>query len=350
MSDKVKQIPLEDITVDARLQMRAEGLDPNIIEEYAENLDKLPPSIVYSDSDGRIWLTEGFHRYDAHKLKKRKTMPCIIRTGEFIEAKLAAIGANYHHGARRSNATKRNAVLALLSEDEWAARSIRWLADQAHVSEELVKAIRSEKTPTRKSQVDAPQEEGQPTEKPADVPIVKKSPEYRQGKDGKMHPADPKNAPIICSRCKRSGKQIADCPACRELNKPPEAIEPKPAATKDPCGIEIPATLLDVFSDPWLSKLIEAADIALERLKPDPASRQLAAKQKMYMKWMNVGNAMAQIKIAYNAIIDYRETLEGGRPFAVCKQCGGRRCKACREAGWIPVNRYEELELEGAES
>ena len=60
-----------------------------------------------------------------------------VRAGTRRDAILFAVGANGDHGLRRTNEDKRRSVLVLLRDEEWGAKSDRWIATQAGVSNRL---------------------------------------------------------------------------------------------------------------------------------------------------------------------------------------------------------------------
>lgn len=55
-----------------------------------------------------------------------------------------SVGANATHGLRRTNADKRRAVETLLRDEEWGAKSDRWIAEKCGVGNQLVGHIRRE--------------------------------------------------------------------------------------------------------------------------------------------------------------------------------------------------------------
>src|SRR5437868_2586103 len=109
MQPRVEQLPIAEIVLDARLQMRM-AMEEAVIQEYAENLDKLPPCKVMLDEGGQRLLYDGWHTLEAFKAKQQTHIPIVITQGSFIEALLAAAGANEEHGLRRTAGDKRKAV------------------------------------------------------------------------------------------------------------------------------------------------------------------------------------------------------------------------------------------------
>src|SRR5437868_6740275 len=125
-----KKINTKDIVRDPRTQMREKDLDPAVVSDYAlamEIGDDFPPLTVFSE-DGKsapFHLADGWYRTAAAE-KAYNAAPDVgvmieanVRKGGMREAMLYAVGANTDHGVRRTNADKRKAVRALLSDDEW---------------------------------------------------------------------------------------------------------------------------------------------------------------------------------------------------------------------------------------
>ena len=95
-------------------------------------------------SDGTDnWLADGFHRYHAFRAADIEDIPVFIRNGTRRDAVLYSVGANAHHGLRRSNEDKRKAVQTLLADPEWAAWSDREIARQCNVAHPFVGSVRS---------------------------------------------------------------------------------------------------------------------------------------------------------------------------------------------------------------
>ncbi len=141
MSD-VKKLKLADLTLDPRLQMRVQ-MDGDTIEEYAEHIDELPPGKVVMDEDGHLYLTAGWHRFEAHKKKGKDVMSCSVREGTFLDALQEAAGENFDHGLRRTNADKHRAVDILLAENSennhgWSGSDV---ARMARVTSQMVNKV-----------------------------------------------------------------------------------------------------------------------------------------------------------------------------------------------------------------
>lgn len=128
---------------DGGTQIRAQA-SMDVAKEYAEAFergDAFPP--VKARYDGtHYWLTDGFHRIMAAELLGAVEMAVEVRSGTRRDAVLDAVGANAEHGFRRTNADKRQAVLVLLEDAEWSAKSDREIARLAKVDPGVVGRLR----------------------------------------------------------------------------------------------------------------------------------------------------------------------------------------------------------------
>ncbi len=110
------RIPIDKVERDfARYQIRQENCD-DTVAQYAENIEVLPPVDVHKLPDGRLVLTNGFLRLEAHILDGRDTINATVHVGTEKEAEEFAIAANTKHGrpltaAERDEAVRRLAVL-----------------------------------------------------------------------------------------------------------------------------------------------------------------------------------------------------------------------------------------------
>lgn len=124
------------------LQLRAHGTDDKVVADYKELLDKLTPVLLFRERADLFWLADGHHTFAAYAGLGKTEIPAEVREGDYRAAKLAAIGANADHGLHRTQADKRRAVEALLSDAEWSTWSNVAIAKAAHVSESLVRTMR----------------------------------------------------------------------------------------------------------------------------------------------------------------------------------------------------------------
>jgi len=161
-------VDINAIQIDYDIQLR-ESTNTDLINEYAEKFDELPPLKVFYDGS-KFWLADGFHRIAAAKKIERKKVLCEVEDGTKRDAILYACGANANHGLRRTNADKRRAVERLLRDEEWSQWSDRRIAEATGVSNQFVSNLRKE----RRDQVST---------------VDTLEPVVRKGRDGKEYQA-----------------------------------------------------------------------------------------------------------------------------------------------------------------
>jgi hypothetical protein len=315
MRSGVESVPLKDIKLDDRLQMRVFGISQEVVDEYAEVLDELPPARVVSDGKTK-WLTEGWHRYYAHQKAGKEAMPCQVQKGDFLDALLEAAAANASHGYRRSPDDKRKAVLALIEEERkgnhgWSNRQI---ATFCRVDEKLVRrmkkemdevenaASRNNDSPGSLFNDENPASEAEP-DRVDDEPEAPEGEELTYEQDG--NDDEEKQAEEV--PCDEEGKPL-----------PPQAI-----------GAFNMLPDLRVFF-----KLLDQAARKCEEIGKSPLG--------VHMHWQS---AQGHLRSA-------RKTLYQGRPAHVCPYCDGKKkdCRVCRGHGWVTATTYEQApaELKGA--
>ena len=137
------------LVLDAKLQSRIE-IDETTVSDYADNIkigDEFPPVLVYFDGIS-YYLTDGYHRYHAHKRAEKVSILCTVVNGTFRDAVLHATGVNSKHGMRRTHADKRKAVMTLLDDFEWSDWSNAEIARQCGVSPTFVANLRDSGGPS----------------------------------------------------------------------------------------------------------------------------------------------------------------------------------------------------------
>lgn len=168
-------LPLAEIRLDGGTQSRAKLSDETIAdyaEKYAEGL-AMPAVVVFYDG-ASYWLADGFHRCAGAKEAGKDGVIAEIRQGTRRDAILHSVGANAAHGLRRTNADKRRAVEMVLQDEEWGARSDRWIAEKCGVGHQLVGSVRE--------QLDGSSSSGQAAG-------------YREGQDGKTRRVPQRDEP-----------------------------------------------------------------------------------------------------------------------------------------------------------
>ena len=144
---ETKPINISDIVAEVDIQSRT-ALSPRLVEEYSDDLGLgalFPPVDVFYDGT-YYFLTDGFHRFNAHKQSGKKTITANIHKGGRRDAILFSVGVNATHGLRRSNDDKRKAVLKLLNDEEWVKMSDGEIAKHCAVSQPFVSGLRKELT------------------------------------------------------------------------------------------------------------------------------------------------------------------------------------------------------------
>ena len=147
----VVELELNQLRIDGGTEQRA-AINEETVAEYNEALRngaKFPEVVVFKDG-ATYWLTDGFHRYHAHRRAGRDKIAADVREGKLREAMLYSVGANADHGLRRTNADKRKAVTTMLTNELVSANddgfpwSDRTIARMCGVSHEFVRKVRGE--------------------------------------------------------------------------------------------------------------------------------------------------------------------------------------------------------------
>lgn len=140
-SSVLRRLSIASIQRDPRAQPR-ERLDENTVASYHVAMSTgavFPPVVVCGE-----FLADGFHRLEAAVRAGLEEILAEVREGGLREAILFSVGANATHGLPRTQADKRRAVLALLRDPEWSARSDRWIGQQAVVDHKTVARWRAD--------------------------------------------------------------------------------------------------------------------------------------------------------------------------------------------------------------
>lgn len=142
--NEIKQLRLEEITIDERIQCREFNVDSGAVQDYRDLYlagVELPPLDVFFD--GKLYyLADGHNRWWGARGAMSLTVPCKIRQGDFNAARMFAAAANQQHGLRRSSADKRKAIKTVLElQPDWSDRRI---AEHVGVGHPLVADVRIE--------------------------------------------------------------------------------------------------------------------------------------------------------------------------------------------------------------
>jgi hypothetical protein len=205
------ELRIDQIQILDELQSRA-STDWKHVDELVELLQsggqfKDHPVVFRQRPDGdEYFLADGFHRVHAYLKAGIESAMFDVRAGgttAFRLAKLWSIQSNITHGLRRSNADKRRAVEMLLADEEWSAKSDRWIAETAGVSHHTVANVK------------------QLGKLPSSPVSGGESPEFKQGLDGKLRPTQKRpslkksDPELYCEMCNKWFRESQnDCPRC----------------------------------------------------------------------------------------------------------------------------------------
>jgi hypothetical protein len=282
MSSEEKLLSLEIrlIRLDGGTQVR-EKLDETVVEEYAERMaagDDFPPIMVIHDGE-HYWLADGFHRLHAVKKREQPTIECRVFEGTRRDAILVAVKANSTHGLRRTNADKRRAVAVLLADEEWSAKTNRWIAEVCGVGHQLVETVRRQ--------------------------IRKASPTSGRLDDSSNHPDE--GGVEESMRLGQDGR----CYAVRRATQPHAAVAPAD-------GVDEALEAAESF-DACLVRLKKTIT-AIEKVACAPGGQYLFG---------------ARLDDCRTHLREAAHHLTVSRPKARCEQCGGAGCAHCRQHGWV---------------
>ena len=143
---QLEYLTLDEIRRDGGTQPRAaiKLHHVKLLEEQLEDGQQLEPVIVFYDGES-YWLTDGYHRWHAHRNREEEVIACVIHTGSRRDAVLYSVGANADHkpALPRSREDKRRAIMTLLTDPEWKEWSDREIARRCCVSHDFVNRMRS---------------------------------------------------------------------------------------------------------------------------------------------------------------------------------------------------------------
>ncbi len=142
----------------------------------------------------------------------------------------------------------------------------------------------------------------------------------------------------------RTGKAKTLKAALKKLDKV-KATRSAPAVLKDRVGVEVPKKLRDVFADGSLAELAGLLGEAAECVEAEKWAKKVTKLCDHYPYLLAekfhdaVLTSLEKLQLA-------RELIENGIPYAVCPKCVGEGCQRCRQAGYVPEHRYQELKGE----
>jgi hypothetical protein len=339
------ELPLAALRIDGGTQQR-ETINEAVVAEYAEDVDALPPVVVFHDGADH-WLAGGFHRYHAHRKAGKEAIRAEVRKGTRRDAVLFACGDNAEHGLRRGNADKRKAVTTLLRDPEWRGWADRQIARLCRVSNTFVARVRQDLTGDIPSEtkadsltVNVDSEDG--AAKPAG-----RTYRTKHGGTSTMKPREKK--PAAPTNGQADNGQAAAAPA-----PPPEPEEAPPEPGKDALGIPVPLTAATAFADREhyreARSLLRRLAALVTSLAQSPGGAHLAPE-------LSRREAGGRIAFRATQLEEFRSLLNGSEPHAaVCPWCHRdhpghfeRDCKACQGLGWVPLRLWRRAPAEDQE-
>jgi hypothetical protein len=146
----IQILALSQIIVDHAIQSRV-ATNIEFQREFSEAMlrgDVFPPVTVFFDGK-KYWLADGFHRHGAVKQlartdKRFAGIRAEIRNGSRRDAAIFSAGANQKFSIKRSHDDIKKALSIMFTDDEWANRCNREIAQHCGVNPATVIRRRKE--------------------------------------------------------------------------------------------------------------------------------------------------------------------------------------------------------------
>lgn len=307
-----KTIPLNLVNADERLQMRAEGTDPELVEEYSQTPEDLDAIEVWFDRpNNTYWVSDGHHTVAAYRKAGKTSIPAKVHTGTFEDAEDAAYTANNKHGKRRTRETVRRVILKALNNPRHKDKSHRALAELCGVVHQTITNVKVDLLKLAVAADDKAQKAAGGAGQVANLATPKPAGDSKTQVSAPA-PAAAAPAPAACD---------PDAPAA-------------PAPSLDQVGRALPADaqgVIDAFAElPKFASIkarIGALKSELDQLAEGPAGRWVGVNEK---DWKAHVQSLHRV-IRYCA------------PYAVCPTCGGRKCETCKHTGYLPEEVFNAL-------
>lgn len=319
------KIPLSKIDTEQSVQVRA-VIHQETVERYAEHIQTpravpLPPILVFGpDSRGMYFLSEGWHRYEAHKKANRDAILATVKEGGWKDALEHALSSNATHGLPRSNKDKRRVVeLALKHWSEWSSHKI---AEKCAVGDDLVNEI-------RRCQVSE-----NDTCQPRTV-IGKDGKKYKVGPPPSRPPAKkPPASPPFAPPEKAPTVGTPEPETVQSMDDPGE----EDSLPKDDRGKTVLPHLLNLWEG--RTKLVEMAK-TLRDVRRDVEQAVNDRDPLFCGSGQGVSPVSCQSLVA--AIKRAEEEIKSGIPYTVCGCCNGVGCRGCSGNGMVTELQFSRL-------
>lgn len=306
------KLELDSIRIDGGTQPRV-SLDELAIDDFSGAMksgEEFPPVVVFADGKDN-WLADGFHRYYAAQKAGLEAIEADVRKGTQDDAVLWSVHANSDQNSlRRTNADKRRAVETILRRPVWSKWSDRQIARQCQVSHTFVDSIRSEFSRTSDASGNGCQMRGNGER------LVE-----RNGKTFAMATGD-----INRGRQRDPGDGTDD--DLDEQTTTPAEPEQKDQAGRVIEHDELKAVFATRPEFTSLERQISLLKGEIEKLCKQPHARYLHRQE------------------AISHLENARRCLRFATPHAICPYCGGEKCEACKQLGWMPEGVYEAVPSE----
>ena len=329
------RIKISDIDLETSVDVRS-NRSPDIIKDYTEHLQTggtmpMPPVIVFGpDSRGKYFLSEGWHRLEAHKRAGKDKIEATIKPGGWVDAQDFATSkhrSNIRHGWRETREQRRRVVeLTLKRHPEWTNLKV---AEHCGVSRDLIINVRNSmcRVSTKLDTLNSAEQERK---------VVRK--------DGKTYtlPPPPKSPPP------------SEPPHSEEVTtsgKPPspdvQGLENGPPGIPPPEPPPLPLDRLDRTVPPHLVPLWERRK-EVQALLDDLSRIQRVVQQAqddrdpLYFG-AGQGNTPVSFSSALGHLKQARSSIKEAMPYAVCPMCQGTGCRNCSGNGLISQFRYNTI-------
>lgn len=135
---------------------------------------------------------------------------------------------------------------------------------------------------------------------------------------------------------KAVGKSVQKVKAKRTPRAEPER-KPKPKAESpatDKAGCPLPPSLVEVFADVPLFRSLQYEITRLYKVL-----KELSERKSGFWAGRHMQTLTGHVK-------QFHSDVRFAIPHAVCPHCGGRKCNACKQAGFITKRQYDGLPAE----
>lgn len=286
------------------------ALDEDTVTRYRQaidNGDELPPPVIFWDGT-TARLAAGFHRVESRLRRNESWLDCEVREGGAREAILFSLESNKANGLPLSWADKRKAVGVLLDDQEWAKWSDFTIAQKIGCSDEFVRKIRKER------EAHLPTVGRCAPEKPATKTVSRGGTQYEMKTEGigKKTPAKP--------------PEVAKPAATKPEEKPAHLPTVGRCATDEPPKTEtdpIELALAAASSFDEVIRAVQGMQDTFQVLAELPGGG-----------WIDDAR-IQELKARRDNLV---AVLKDCKPAGRCPHCDGKKCKACRNLGYVPAN------------